>query len=93
MKSNIHSVPAQATMVPAGALQPLAQRIANAESHFCDLVEQIAGVRAEEARAILAVYIRLKVAKIDAGIGRVNIKHGAYMEREPMLRALAICNP
>lgn len=90
MASKIKAALAQPELIPHGALKPLAQRIVNAEARFCELVENIAGVCADDARAILAVYLRLKVAKIDGGIHAVNVTHGAYMEREPMLRALAI---
>lgn len=68
--------------------EAMAQRIRNATSDFISTARSIAGLTEEEAGKVLAVYLRLKVAKVDPVLGRVHVKHGAYMEAAPMRAAL-----
>jgi hypothetical protein len=65
----------------------VAQRMVNAENNFLDIIEGN-GFSREEAEIIFAEYRRLKVVKLDAVIGRYSVKHGAYLDKEIMERAL-----
>lgn len=77
----------RATPIPEGSLRPMLQRGENARREFCSTVQRIAGLTDDEARHVLDVYLKLKLAKIDFGIGRVNVKHGALLDRETITRA------
>ena len=71
-------------------MQDMITRIVNAETSFIsDVIEQF-GFTQEQATKILAVYKKYKIAKVDPVMGRVNIKHGAYWDKEPMSKALEV---
>jgi len=71
-------------------LQDMAQRVANAENAFAELLQEIAGVSEADARKVTGFYLRKKLAKLDATIGRISVKHGGYLDREAILRAVAM---
>ncbi len=74
---------------PQGALSPMLQRGANGETRFCEsLVDQHAFTMSE-ARTILATLLKLKLAKVDYGVGAVNVRHGGLLDVEPLRRILA----
>lgn len=74
-------------ILPQGALRPMLQRGENARRSFCAMVQERADLTDDEAQHVLDVYLKLKVAKIDFGIGRVNVKHGALLDRETIKNA------
>ena len=70
------------------AIKPVVQRGENAVDGFIsDIAEQF-GFSVSEAEHILRVFLKERIARIDYGIGKVQIKHGAYWEREVMEEAL-----
>lgn len=71
-------------------LKDTATRITNAETDFIsNVMEQFSFTR-EQAKHILTAYRLLKVVTLQANIGRYSVKHGAFWEKETMLRALQI---
>lgn len=72
---------------PAGALCPMLQRGENAKAAFCAMLTEQHPFSAADAQAILALYLKHRIAKIDHGIGRVHVKHGAYLDRAALVRA------
>jgi hypothetical protein len=67
----------------------IAQRLVNAELDFVATVQEITGCTREEGFKALVTMKRLKVVKLDAGIGRYQVKHGAYMEAQALRNAIA----
>lgn len=67
----------------------IAQRLVNAEEDFADTVREITGCTRDEAFKALATMCKLKVVKLDAGIGRYTAKHGAFMEADALRNAIA----
>ncbi|WP_247391799.1 hypothetical protein [Ralstonia pseudosolanacearum] len=67
----------------------IAQRLVNAEEDFADTVQEITGCTRDEALKALATMCKLKVVKLDAGIGRYTAKHGAFMEAGALRNAIA----
>lgn len=66
-----------------------ATRIANAENDFVDYLVNAASISAKEARKVMAFYLKKKFAKLDAVGGRISVKHGAFLDRDVILRAVA----
>ena len=69
-------------------IEAVAQRIENARQGFISICVDSHGFTEEQAKHILAVYRRLKVIKLDTGVGRYQFTHGVYYERQTMGNAL-----
>lgn len=67
----------------------VAQRIVNAENNFIEVVMELSGWKKDEAEKVLAVYRKLKMVKLDLGIGRIKVKHGAYLDVDVIQNAIA----
>ena len=75
-----------------GALSPMAQRIENARKGFVEvLVER--GLSAEDAERAMSTMLRLKVAKLDVHLGRINVSHGIYLELDVLRNAADLAMP
>lgn len=70
--------------------EQIATRLVNAENSFIEEVCEQFDKTEAEAEKILAVFLKLKVAKLDIGIGRVQLKHGALWDIEVMNNTLAM---
>ena len=69
-----------------GPLAPMAQRVLNAREAFAAvLVER--GLSAEDAERAMRTLLRLKVAKLDVQLGRINVAHGMYLEPDVLRNA------
>lgn len=66
----------------------VAQRLANAELHFRDTIRELTDCTEEEAIKAFNVMRRLKVIRLDAGIGRFKPVHGIYMGRDALWAAI-----
>jgi len=69
-------------------LEDMFTRIENAQTDFINLVVDQFKFTPEEATKILAVYKKMKIAKLVVAMGRYDIVHGAYWDKEVMQRAL-----
>lgn len=67
----------------------MAARMVNAENDFAATLVEIAGITTEEAFKVLAVYRKVKAVKNDYAVSRISVKHGAFLNRDVILRALA----
>lgn len=66
-----------------------AARIINAEKEFASSLQTIAGISEEQAMKVMSFYLgKCKAAKLDAVIGKINVKHGAFLDRDVILRAV-----
>jgi len=66
----------------------IAQRIINAENNFCENLLSIAGIQEDDAMLVLKLYLKNKLAKLDISMGKVYVKHGAYLEEDVLLNAV-----
>lgn len=66
----------------------IAQRMTNAESDFVQMIQE-RGFSKTDAEKVLRVFLKLKAAKVDAIIGRVQVKHGAFLEIDALRNAVA----
>lgn len=57
----------------------IAQRIVNAEEGFIEIIQE-KGFTRDEAIKFMQAVLRLKLAKLDPVLGRINVKHGALLE-------------
>lgn len=66
-----------------------ALRIINAENDFAASLQTIAGISEEQAFKVMRFYLgKCKAAKLDAVIGKISVKHGAFLDRDVILRAV-----
>lgn len=69
------------------ALRPLLDRIARAYDDFANTLMEIGGL--DRPAAILTTHfmVKHKIAKVDSGIGRISVVHGAFLAEGPIRRA------
>ena len=68
---------------------PIAQRIVNAQNSFVANVQNIANCTKADAEKVLAVYRKAKVLKNDFVNGRIDVKHGAFLDVATIRNAIA----
>ncbi|MGJ5032434.1 hypothetical protein ACQR1I_36740 [Bradyrhizobium sp. HKCCYLS2038] len=66
-----------------------AERLANCDINFAAQVVRIAGVSEADAYKVLNVYTKHKLIKRDTCNQTWIVKHGGFLERDVILRALA----
>ena len=67
----------------------IARRIENAHNDFiANVVEQF-NVTTEDAEKVLRVFKKAKAVKLAVGIGRYELTHGAFWEKDVIHRAIA----
>jgi len=71
-------------------MAPIFQRIENAQNSFIDNVMEQFGYTEEEAERILKAYQKAKAVKLNSAMGRYDLTHGIYWDREVMERALSL---
>jgi hypothetical protein len=70
------------------ALKPMFTRIENAIDGFISTVMEQFGTTLEDAEKVLRVFKMCKVVKLDASMGRYNLTHGAYWDKEVIQNAI-----
>jgi len=66
----------------------MAHRIVNAESAFVETLMRCGDLTRDEAIKVLASYRKLKIVKNEYAVSRITVKHGAFLDREVIRRAL-----
>ncbi len=66
----------------------IAQRMVNAENGFIAVLMKSATISQAQAEKVMQVYRKAKVLKMDAVGGHMTVKHGAFLDRDVILRAL-----
>lgn len=69
------------------SFQDMATRADNAVILWRDTLAE-KGFTSDEANAILSLYKRENLVKLDWGIGRYSVKHGAFLEPDVLQNAL-----
>lgn len=75
-------------MFKASEIAPLANGQIRAARSFEEQLVEIAGITAEEAQAVRVFYLKNKLAKADPIMGRTTVKHGRFLDREVIRRAV-----
>ena len=65
----------------------VAQRMVNAEESFIQIIRE-KGFSREEAIKAMGTMLRLKVAKLDPVNGRIDVKHGAFLDAAAIRNAV-----
>ena len=68
----------------------MATRMAGAEENWVESMDEGADLGRGDALLLLAVYKKLKAVKYVAALGRYDVKHGGFLDRDAMGRALAL---
>jgi hypothetical protein len=68
--------------------QAIAQRTVNAENNFIENVISISGCTKIEAEKVLSVYRKFKIVKMDAVVGVISVKHGAFLDADAIKNAI-----
>ena len=72
------------------ASEIIAERMINAERAFADQIVEISGCTAAEARSVTRLYLKAKLAKLDAVSGRISVVHGAYLDPRAIRNAISM---
>jgi N-acetylglucosamine-6-phosphate deacetylase len=68
--------------------EAIAQRIVNAEENFAQTLVENYGLTKAEAFKAMATLRKARAIKVDPVMGRMIIKHGAYMDAAVIRRAV-----
>tara|TARA_R100000005_G_C4883233_1_gene133830 strand:+ start:283 stop:531 length:249 start_codon:yes stop_codon:yes gene_type:complete len=69
------------------SFQDMATRADNAIIQWRDMLAD-EGFSKSDADAILCLYLEMKLVKLDWGVGRYNVKHGAFLSIDALHNAL-----
>jgi predicted component of type VI protein secretion system len=72
----------------APGCRAMAERSIEAERNFIGILRDIADLSEADARTVFDAYRRLGLVKRQLAIGRYDVTHGAFLDRETILRAL-----
>jgi hypothetical protein len=65
-----------------------AERIVRAGDEFVAVLMSLGGISKDDAERVFEHYRKIRVAKVDSVIGRVDVKDGAFLDREVIRRAV-----
>lgn len=66
----------------------MAERIESARRDFAANLRQLGGIDIADAAKVRDYYLKERIAKLDAVSGRITVKHGAFLDREVIQRAV-----
>lgn len=73
----------------APGCEAMARRSIEAENNFVATLRHIASLSEADAEMVFNAYRKLGLVKRQFAIGRYTVTHGAFLDRENILRALA----
>lgn len=65
----------------------MAERTVQAEENFIDTLISLGDVSRDDAERVLAYYRKHKIVKMDAVNGRLDVTHGALLDRDTIRKA------
>lgn len=68
----------------------VASRIELAKGEFVQTLQTMGGIERGAAVKVMAYYLTHRIAKLDPVMGKITVKHGAFLDRDTILRAAAI---
>lgn len=69
-------------------LRAMATRIVHAEDNFIEALMKLGNITKADAEKVYRVYQKLKVVKVDAVGGAINVTHGGFLDRSVIKRAV-----
>ena len=69
-------------------LEAMFQRIENAHQGFIETLQRCGNISRDDAIKVKAYYLKHRLAKLDTGVGVINVKHGAYLDNDVIHRAV-----
>ena len=69
-------------------LRNIGTRLAQGEAAFIETLMAHGGISKPEAERVYQTYSKLKVLKRDVASGVISVKHGGFLDRDTILRAL-----
>lgn len=69
-------------------LEDMLHRIENGHQAFIERLQDLGQISRADAIKVKEFYLKNRLAKLDAGIGRISVKHGAYLDRDVIRRAV-----
>ena len=69
-------------------LEAMFQRIENAHQGFIETLQRCGNISQEDATKVKTLYLKHRLAKLDTGVGVINVKHGAYLDKDVIRRAV-----
>ncbi len=72
------------------SFRDMATRADNAVIQFVENIMESGGIGKADAKLVAGLYFKERLAKIDYGIGHVQVKHGAFYDADVIRRALAM---
>lgn len=69
-------------------LEAMFQRIENAHESFVETLQRCGDISRADAIKVKTLYLKHRLAKLDTGVGVINVKHGAYLEPDVIRRAV-----
>lgn len=70
-------------------LREIAARMHRADTDFLAILADAAKLNADEAGRVFRLYRKNRIVRLDAGIGRWTVSHGAFLDGDVIRRALA----
>jgi hypothetical protein len=64
------------------SIESLAANIERAHRNFVQTLKDLGGISEADAEKVKDLYLREKIAKVDAIMGVINVKHGAFLDKE-----------
>lgn len=74
----------------AASYRAMTQRLINAETSFLEQLTTAGDLTEEQAKVAFAKFKQIKILKLDLGVGRYTVKHGAFWDRAVVRRAAGI---
>jgi hypothetical protein len=73
------------------SFEHMAIRSINAENNFLDQLMHFGGITREQAETVFSVYKKAKFLNLKEvySMGRIRVKHGAFLDRDFILNALS----
>lgn len=71
-------------------LKNMAARMVAAENNFAEVLMKFGEISKADAEKVMAVYRKLKLVKMDAVMGVLTVKHGAYLDKQTIANALTL---
>ena len=66
-----------------------AHRIEAAKTNFDEIIMNITGCKRKTAIKVTGYYLKHKIAKLDPVVGKINVKHGAFLDEDTLRNAIS----
>lgn len=70
------------------SFKDMAHRMVVAENGFIETLMRCGGITKDEAEKVFRIYRKAKILKNDYAVSRISVKHGAFLNRDVILRAI-----